>query len=197
MRNFWNWIGLPSAKDVQALVQTCQEQQQQISSLDQEVQELKAALSTHMDEIWKQATERQDSQTSALCRMIQTSLDAQDELLRQFAETAAQSAEKNQAALTASQQDILNRLGEQNAWLRLAVVNSLREELDSVLAAGTKSAQKPAAKTRSASANKAKSAKAQTEMLPSMEESTPLNSFAVSSARLLRNYLETYNGRKE
>ena len=197
MRNFWNWIGLPSVKDVQALVQTCQEQQQQISSLDQEVQELKAALSTHIDEIWTQATERQDSQTSALCRMIQTSLDAQDELLRQFAETAAQSAEKNQAALTASQQDILNRLSEQNEWLRLAVVNSLREELDSVLAAGTKSAKKPAAKTCSASANKAKSAKTQTEMLPGMEESTPLNSFADSSARLLRNYLDTYNGRKE
>lgn len=142
MRSFWNWIGLPSAKDVQALVQTCQEQQQQISSLDQEVQELKATLSTHIDEIWKQATERQDGQTSALCRMIQTSLDAQDELLRQFVETAAQSAEKNQAALTASQQAILNRLSEQNEWLRLAVVNSLREELDSALAAGTKSAKK-------------------------------------------------------
>lgn len=151
MRNFWNWIGLPSTKDVQALVQTCREQQQQISSLDQEVQELEAALSTHIDEIWKQATERQDSQTSALCRMIQTSLDAQDELLRQFAETAAQSAEKNHAVLTASQKDILNRLSEQNEWLRLAVVNSLRNEVDAVLAdtetelaAVEKSKQKPA-----------------------------------------------------
>lgn len=142
MKNFWNCIGLPSVKDMQALVQTCQEQQQQLSSLEQEVQELKTALFAHVDGIWKQAAERQDNQTSALCRMIQASLDAQDELLRQFAETAAQSAEKNQAALTASQQDILNRLGEQNEWLRLAVVNSLREELDSALAAGTKSAKK-------------------------------------------------------
>lgn len=133
MKNFWNCIGLPSVKDMQALVQTCQEQQQQLSSLEQEVWELKTALSTHVDGIWKQAAERQDNQTSALCRMIQTSLGAQDELLKQLAETSAQSAEKNHAALTASQKDILNRLNEQNEWLRLAVVNSLRNEVDAVL----------------------------------------------------------------
>ena len=119
---------------MQALVQTCQEQQQQLSSLEQEVQGLKAALSTHVDEIWKEVAERQDNQTSALCRMIQTSLDAQDELLKQLTETAVQSAEKNHAVLTASQKDILNRLSEQNEWLRLAVVNSLRNEVDAVLA---------------------------------------------------------------
>ena len=134
MKNFWNGIGLPSVKDIQTLAQTCQEQQQQISSLEQEVQALKTALPTHIDEMWKQAAERQDSQTSALCRMFQSSLDAQDELLKQLAETAARSAEKNQTALTDSQQDILNRLSEQNEWLRLAVVNSLRNEVDTVLA---------------------------------------------------------------
>ena len=151
MKNFWNCIGLPSVKDMQALVQTCQEQQQQLSSLEQEVQELKTALFAHVDGIWKQAAERQDNQTSALCRMIQTSLDAQDELLKQLAETSAQSAEKNHAVLTASQKDILNRLSEQNEWLRLAVVNSLRNEVDAVLAdtetelaAVEKSKQKPA-----------------------------------------------------
>ena len=151
MKNFWNCIGLPSAKDIRVLAQTCQEQQQQISSLEREVQELKTALSTHIDEIWKQATERQDNQTSALCRMIQTSLDAQGELLKQLAETVGQSAEKNHSALTASQKDILNRLSEQNEWLRMAVINSLRNEVDAVLtdtekelAAAEKSKQKPA-----------------------------------------------------
>lgn len=155
MKNFWNCIGLPSVKDMQALVQTCQEQQQQLSSLEQEVRELKTALFAHVDGIWKQAAERQDNQTSALCRMIQTSLDAQDELLKQLAETSAQSAEKNHIALTASQKDILNRLSEQNEWLRLAVVNSLRNEVDAVLAdtekelaAVEESKQKPADSTK-------------------------------------------------